>query len=305
MDPRQATLESRTQALRTRARTPVSKRPGGSEEPLFPVALRGYDRQAVEEYVERMSRYVADLGDMGSRQAAVRDALEDLGSETSGILQHAHETADGITSRASEQARERLAEAESEASRRLAEADSHARRVASDTERVWSERTRLLEDMRELAESLLRVADDAAERLPELPALNESSPGGEAPAALTPPPPPPPGEETKLPPPPPPADAVQHLDDYELEYDDEEMWEDGSGDGEHEEPPSPSGLPDQRFAATGADDSERFVPPPDRDQPPQVDRPTEAMDPVDLPDGHRGGTFRAFKGPDMSWRSRH
>jgi hypothetical protein len=63
----------------------------------FPVALRGYDRVAVDAYVKQTSRLVAELQATRSPEAAVRRALERVGEQISGILQRAHETAEEIT----------------------------------------------------------------------------------------------------------------------------------------------------------------------------------------------------------------
>ena len=60
----------------------------------FPVALRGYDRLAVDAYVKKTSQLVAELQATRSPDAAIRRALERVGEEVSGILKRAHETAD-------------------------------------------------------------------------------------------------------------------------------------------------------------------------------------------------------------------
>ena len=63
----------------------------------FPVALRGYDRVAVDAYVKQTSQLVAELQATRSPEAAVRKALERVGEQISGILQRAHDTAEEIT----------------------------------------------------------------------------------------------------------------------------------------------------------------------------------------------------------------
>src|ERR1700760_4403775 len=65
----------------------------------FPVALRGYDRAAVDRYVEKMSRLITELEMSSSPEAAVRHALDEVSEETRDILQRAHETAEDITAR--------------------------------------------------------------------------------------------------------------------------------------------------------------------------------------------------------------
>ena len=90
------------------------------EDPLahvdadFPTAMRGYDRHAVDDYVEQTRRLVAELQATRSPEAAVRRALERVGDQVSGILQRAHETAEQITARSRSEAEDRLEEARRE-----------------------------------------------------------------------------------------------------------------------------------------------------------------------------------------------
>ena len=81
----------------------------------FPVALRGYDRLAVDAYVQQTSQLVAELQATRSPEAAVRRALERVGEQISGILQRAHETAEQITAQSRREAEDRLEVARREA----------------------------------------------------------------------------------------------------------------------------------------------------------------------------------------------
>jgi DivIVA domain-containing protein len=134
----------------------------------FAVAMRGYDRQAVDRYVADVAQLVAELEATQTREGVVQRALDEVGEQTSGILQHAHDTAEEIASRSRSQAEGRLQRAEQEAEQTRQEADDYARRVVEDTKRLWQQRQRLIEDMRQLADEVLGTADDALERL-ELP----------------------------------------------------------------------------------------------------------------------------------------
>ena len=131
----------------------------------FPVALRGYDRQAVDRYVAEVAQLVAELEATQTREGVVQRALDEVGEQTSGILQHAHETAEEIAARSRAQAEGRLQRAEHEAEEARREADRYAEHVVDDIQRLWEERQRLIEDMRQLADEVLGVADDALERL--------------------------------------------------------------------------------------------------------------------------------------------
>lgn len=86
-----------------------------AREIQFPVALRGYARGAVDQYVQEVNRLIAELEMTSSPESAVRHALEELSEETRELLQRAHQTADEITGRARLSADERLDEAERQA----------------------------------------------------------------------------------------------------------------------------------------------------------------------------------------------
>jgi DivIVA domain-containing protein len=131
----------------------------------FPTAVRGYDRRAVDEFVEELRGLVADLEAHQTREGVVQKALDELGEETAGILQRAHETADEIAARSRAQADGRLQRAEREAEIVKREADEYADQVVVDTRLLWEERQRLIEDIRHLADEVLGTADDAMERL--------------------------------------------------------------------------------------------------------------------------------------------
>jgi DivIVA domain-containing protein len=202
----------------------------------FPVALRGYDRDAVDAYVRDVNRIIAELQVGRSPQSAIRHALDQVSEETRGILERAHETADEITARSRAQADDRLQWAEREAREAIAGATQRVHELESDAERIWQERQALVDDVRRIAEDLVHVADDAGVRfpaepaedttpLPDLPPLPEPTaprpgavggpddetrpqPAGGA-AEVEPPPEPGTGveDEPDLPPPPPPASA--------------------------------------------------------------------------------------------------
>jgi cell division initiation protein len=133
----------------------------------FPLVLRGYDRGAVDDYVDEMTRLVKDLEATQLRENVVQRALDEVGEQTSSILQRAHQTAEEITARSRAKAEGRLQRAEREAELVRREADEYAQRIVTDTRQLWDERQRLIEEMRQLADEVLGTADDAAERLTE------------------------------------------------------------------------------------------------------------------------------------------
>lgn len=178
-------------------------------DPDFPVALRGYDRDAVDAYVERATRVIAELAASSSPQAAIKHALDQVGSETRGILERAHETADEITARSRAQAEDRLTRAEEEAREAVATAETRVRVLDADADEVWRERKRLVADVARVAADLRELADAARRRfpadepagadtaaietVPDMPDPDEPIAGaGDERGADVPPPPPPP-----------------------------------------------------------------------------------------------------------------
>jgi DivIVA domain-containing protein len=140
----------------------------------FPLVLRGYDRDSVDAYVRSTSQLVAELQATRSPEAAVRRALERVGEEVSGILQRAHDTASRITAQSRTEAEDRLETARQEAEQIIRGAEERVRELDAETDRIWAERHRIVEDTRELARELLTLTDSAVDRFPP------DAPGGEA-----------------------------------------------------------------------------------------------------------------------------
>jgi cell division septum initiation protein DivIVA len=102
----------------------------------FPIALRGYDRGAVDRYVEHVNRLLAELEISSSPESAVRHALDEVSEETRDILQRAHDTAEEITARSRSRADDRLQEAEQESkeTRAIAQREAEETRQAAQQE---------------------------------------------------------------------------------------------------------------------------------------------------------------------------
>jgi ElaB/YqjD/DUF883 family membrane-anchored ribosome-binding protein len=132
----------------------------------FPVAFRGYDREVVDAHLAALEEDVTELHATRSPQSAVRRELERVGQETAAILQRAHEAADEVSRRSRTRADARLEEAERQAEQIRREAEARLKRIDKDTDDVWADRRRLLEDARAMGEALIRIADEALERFP-------------------------------------------------------------------------------------------------------------------------------------------
>jgi DivIVA domain-containing protein len=136
----------------------------------FPLVMRGYDRGAVDAFVQEVLEVVSELERRQTRETVVQSALDEIGEETAGILQRAHETADEIAARSRAQAEGRIQRAEREADMLRQQADAYSEQLIVDTRILWEERQRLLQDIRQLADEVLATAEDASERVAQ-PAL--------------------------------------------------------------------------------------------------------------------------------------
>ena len=132
----------------------------------FPIVLRGYDRLAVDAYVKKTSQLVAELQATRSPEAAVRRALERVGEQISGILQRAHETAEEITAQSRREAEDRLEHSRQESAQITAQARIRLKELDVETDRIWGERHRIVDDVRELSRQLVELAEAAANRFP-------------------------------------------------------------------------------------------------------------------------------------------
>jgi cell division septum initiation protein DivIVA len=134
--------------------------PGEIRDPSFAASVRGYDRRSVDRYVERVNRLIAELQVSGSPRAAVRHALDRVGEQTTGILQHARETAEDITRSAREEAEQTTARARAEAEDVMADA---AREADGATARARAEAEELRAAVKSETDELRTRAKDESE----------------------------------------------------------------------------------------------------------------------------------------------
>jgi DivIVA domain-containing protein len=141
--------------------------PWEQDRKRFPTALHGYDRDAVDAHLAALEREMADLRAQRSPAPAIEEELERLGAETSAVLRVAHEQAAEITRRAQVQADRCVADAAANAVAMTEDAKRKLRQLDTETDAVWAERGRLIEDVRNVATALFSLAEDAADRFPE------------------------------------------------------------------------------------------------------------------------------------------
>jgi cell division septum initiation protein DivIVA len=124
----------------------------------FPVAIRGYSREAVDSHIQRLNRLIAELEMNRSPRSAVRHALDRVGEQTSGILRQARAAAEEILAGAREEADEITDRAAAEARELVVDA-------SADADQTRTEAAELLRRSRVEAEELLAAARQEAERI--------------------------------------------------------------------------------------------------------------------------------------------
>jgi cell division septum initiation protein DivIVA len=140
--------------------------------PRFPIARQGYDCSTVDEYVAELER---ELGELDGEVAQLRTAtpssgeaaaeIQRLGSQTSGILIAAHDSAQEITRVAQEQADRCLADAASNALAITSDANQQVSDLQSRIDSLCEERDRILKDVRRAADALKSLAGEAPDVL--------------------------------------------------------------------------------------------------------------------------------------------
>ena len=189
--------------------------PAAIRNVAFPIARRGYERRAVDAYVTRINRLIAELEATRSPRDAVAHALERTGEERSAILTQAHETGAEIMAAAQLEAEELTHEARAEAANIVVDASTQAdgskteadeyvakaraeaeqivaearnasaeqlqnaqeeitklreegeawlRELRADTERTWSERCDLVDELREISMRLQEAVSETGAR---------------------------------------------------------------------------------------------------------------------------------------------
>jgi DivIVA domain-containing protein len=138
--------------------------PADIRSPAFAVVVRGYDRPAVEAYVNRVNRVIAELEVSRSPQAAVRHALDRVGKQTIAVLQEARESADRLMEAAREEAEAGRARAKEEAAKLVVNASAEADRTRTEAEQVLAsarqEASQILEHARVTAAQKLKETED-------------------------------------------------------------------------------------------------------------------------------------------------
>ncbi len=153
----------------------IEAEPGPLPEPLakgepsrFPLVGLGYDPATVDEHIASVEGEIERLR-AEIQPLSVSEELERLGEQTASILVVAHDQAQETARLAREQAERCVADAKAEAAAITARASARLRELDDDTDAVWRERERLLEDVRMVSAALAKLAEDASARFPAAP----------------------------------------------------------------------------------------------------------------------------------------
>lgn len=148
----------------------------------FPVGPLGYNRTAVDQHLAELERELEQLrGQSEAPGMSISEEIERLGEQTASILVVAHDQAHETARLAQEQADRRVAEATANAVAVTEEAKRQLRELDNETDAVWRERRRLIEDVRSTGSALVALATEAAERFPEEPKA-AADPAGTSPS---------------------------------------------------------------------------------------------------------------------------
>ena len=150
----------------------------------FPIAVRGYERHAVDDHIKRVNRVIAELKVSASPPAAVRHALDVAGEKVEGLLEAARQAAEQLTETARREAEESTARVKAEAAELVVNASTEADRMRTEAEslianaakeaanavaQARAESAKILEESKAAAaERLTRTHAEAAERLRHL-----------------------------------------------------------------------------------------------------------------------------------------
>jgi DivIVA domain-containing protein len=162
-DPSSASPDEEAMYLALRHEVPAELR-----NVSFPVSMRGYDRTAVDAYIKRANRVIAELEVSRSPQAAVKHALDRVGEQTIAILREARESAEKITATAREEGERSLAEAKAQAADLVVNASADAERekaaAAQTVASARAEASEIVSQARAEAEKVAAEAREAAEQ---------------------------------------------------------------------------------------------------------------------------------------------
>jgi hypothetical protein len=143
----------------------IDEVPPRQEDSRFPVAPLGYNRAAVDERISELEQELDELR-IDKPPVSITEEIERLGEQTASILVVAHDQAHETTRRAQEQADQCIADAAANAVSMTAQARRQLQELDNETDAVWRERQRLLDDARDVGLALIALSEESMERFP-------------------------------------------------------------------------------------------------------------------------------------------
>jgi hypothetical protein len=135
--------------------------------PRFPVGPFGYNRAIVDEHIAELERELDDLRQQRPAPMSINEEIERIGEQTASILVVAHDQARETTRLAQEQADRCIADAAANAVTITEQAKQRLRQLDNETDSVWRERRRLIDDVQRTGDALISLASEGMERFPE------------------------------------------------------------------------------------------------------------------------------------------
>ncbi|MBV9193255.1 MAG: DivIVA domain-containing protein [Solirubrobacterales bacterium] len=135
-------------------------------QPPFPIVRHGYQTGAVDEYIAELEQELEQLRSHSPEERVIAKEIDRLGEQTADILRVAHEKAHAVNRDARIQAERCVADAAANALAITEDANRRLRELDAETDVVWRERARLIEDVRSVAAALSSLANEATDRFP-------------------------------------------------------------------------------------------------------------------------------------------
>ena len=136
------------------------------EDSRFPLGPIGYNRAAVDERIAELEAELDELRASTEQPISITEEIERLGEQTASILVVAHDEAHETTRAAREHADRTIADAAAGAAAMTENAKRKLADLDNETDAVWRERARLLDDARDVGLALIALAEEALERFP-------------------------------------------------------------------------------------------------------------------------------------------
>jgi cell division septum initiation protein DivIVA len=127
----------------------------------------GYNRAIVDEHIAELERELDDLRQQRPAPMSINEEIERIGEQTASILVVAHDQARETTRLAQEQADRCIADAAANAVTITEQAKQRLRQLDNETDSVWRERRRLIDDVQRTGDALISLASEGMERFPE------------------------------------------------------------------------------------------------------------------------------------------